>query len=84
MSIKSCSSTVTDATTDSVMFAEDRSDKSQYVANPVMRQSEAVIPPSVAVDGGLPPKSNGGASLVPGASSRLDNYRLQVSRSTDY
>jgi hypothetical protein len=82
MSIKSCSSTVTEATTDSAMFAEDRSDKSQYVANPVMRQIE-VATAVLALDEGKPPsppaKSAAATAQLPAATSRLDNYRLQVS-----
>jgi hypothetical protein len=82
MSIKSCSSTVTEATTDSAMFAEDRSDKSQYVANPVMRQIE-VATAAMAVDEGKSPsppaKSAAATAQMPvAAASRLDNYRLQV------
>jgi hypothetical protein len=79
MSIKSCSSTVTEATTDSAMFAEDRSDKSQYVANPVMRQIE-VATAAMAVDEGKSAKPAAATAQTPAATaSRLDNYRLQVS-----
>ncbi len=79
MSIKSCSSTVTEATTDSAMFAEDRSDKSQYVANPVMRQIE-VATAAMAVDEGKSAKPAAATAQPPAAAtSRLDNYRLQVS-----
>ena len=79
MPIKSCSSSVTEATTDSAMFAEDRSDKSQYVANPVMRQSDgAATVASSAADTGTSAKAVASTSMLPTSSSRLDNYRLQV------
>jgi hypothetical protein len=61
------------------MFAEDRSDKSQYVANPVMRQNENMAPTVAAATAATSTAlAANKINAQPISSSRIDNYKLQV------